>query len=474
MSMEKQPLLDAKDAPLTTSMDQAVMLVDPSFHTSLKSKRTASVAVGTLVNLAAGTLYAFSVFGPAIKDSMGYSQTQLNFIGAAGNFGSFALAIPKGMFFDAFGSRRTLQLGAVLTCCSYLSVAGLLAMESEKTPASLFAFLFMAIGLGSGCGYFSAVLTNVKNFPPSRRGRVSGLLVGFYGLSAAFTVMIYNWWFAKSENTIGYLLFLAGFTFCANSLGAEVLEALPPKWAQSEHSLGHNPPYDQKFPPLTPSGDYEEGVSGWDLLSNRTFLRFWTLELCLAGSCLTYIANLGNMNESIGAFDNRVRAVLLLSICNATGRLLFGLSSDLTLKYGIHRLAWVSGVAALMSVTFGVLAGGVGTPLGLNIASAVIGLGFGGASALLPANISELFGLKHVGFNLGCVAMSLAVGSYIFGTIAGLVYDGNRDEGSIICTGDQCFSGAFWAMAAGTAFSSALALYMAITLQPSTKKNVGK
>ena len=62
---------------------------------------------------AAGTEYMFSTYAPQLKTLMGYSQTQINFLGTCGNMGIY-LGFYMGILHDFTNARFVSLVGGVL------------------------------------------------------------------------------------------------------------------------------------------------------------------------------------------------------------------------------------------------------------------------------------------------------------------------------------------------------------------------
>jgi MFS family permease len=133
---------------------------------------------GMGLNLALGILYAWSIFGKQLTESVdkggfGWSKTEatLPYTIAIACFA--AMMVPAGRLQDKFGPRVVASVGALLTG------AGLI-IASFGTPATILpavlGFGVMA-GTGIGLGYASAMPAAVKWFPPQKKGLVTGLVV---------------------------------------------------------------------------------------------------------------------------------------------------------------------------------------------------------------------------------------------------------------------------------------------------------
>ena len=79
----------------------------PVWHT-----RWVTLAAALVVESVSGLFYAFSLYSPALRARFDLSQSQLDLIGTAGNWGG-NVGIHIGFFFRRFGPRSTLLLAAV-------------------------------------------------------------------------------------------------------------------------------------------------------------------------------------------------------------------------------------------------------------------------------------------------------------------------------------------------------------------------
>jgi len=146
-----------------------------------------------IVVLGAGSLYGYSSFSPTLKNQLDWKQTETTLVGTIGTIGIYTAA-PMGFINDKFGARVTSVLATIFAgggyFLSYMGAVGWIPEISE-----MFMIYFYAIGVGS---YGVAVLTlgtNIKNYPPSQRGIILGLLAAPFGLSSAMYTLIYNTFF---------------------------------------------------------------------------------------------------------------------------------------------------------------------------------------------------------------------------------------------------------------------------------------
>jgi OFA family oxalate/formate antiporter-like MFS transporter len=148
---------------------------------------------------------------------------------------------------------------------------------------------------------------------------------------------------------------------------------------------------------------------------------FWLLSLAilfggLAGQAIIvhqipYLVSVGISRQTAGVF------VIVLSVSNVVGRLLFGWLGDLVEK----RLCFaISAVIKAGGVLGFALAGTAGQFVPSLIA---LGVGFGGLIPLRPALQIEFFGIKAFATIQGLLMISVTVGTILSPLFAGWMFD---------------------------------------------------
>ncbi|GAB2223660.1 hypothetical protein Droror1_Dr00004398 [Drosera rotundifolia] len=188
------------------------------------------------------------------------------------------------------------------------------------------------------------------------------------------------------------------------------------------------------------------------------WLMFFSLVLA-AGSGITVIDNMGQICESLGYDDTRI-FVSLISIWNFLGRVGGGYFSEVIVKtYAFPRPVAMAVVQVIMAI--GLLYYAMAWPGAIYVVIVLVGLGYGAHWAIVPATVSELFGLKSFGALYNFLTLAMPVGSLIFsGVIASGIYDYEADKQaalqrqnldiliqtsldgtkSLSCTGTICYS----------------------------------
>ena len=142
-------------------------------------------AMGTLLQLCLGTVYAWSYFQALLvaKDSgFGWTNSQAAWIFALAIFFLGVSAAVAGPKLQKVGPRRMATLGAVAFSLGY-AIAGLAL--GLRSLALLYLGYGLLGGIGLGLGYVTPVATVAKWFP-DRKGLATGMVIMGFGLGALF------------------------------------------------------------------------------------------------------------------------------------------------------------------------------------------------------------------------------------------------------------------------------------------------
>lgn len=183
---------------------------------------------------------------------------------------------------------------------------------------------------------------------------------------------------------------------------------------------------------------------------------FWLIFISLilaSGSGLTVIDNLGQICQSLG-YSNTHIFVSMISIWNFLGRVAGGYFSENIIRhYAYPRPVAMAVVQVIMAI--GLFFYAMGWPGAIYVLSVLIGLGYGAHWAIVPAAVSELFGLKSFGALYNFLTLASPAGSLIFsGVIASGIYDSEAkkqhqmldpmghigEAKSLTCHGTVCYS----------------------------------
>jgi MFS family permease len=139
-----------------------------------------------------------------------------------------------------------------------------------------------------------------------------------------------------------------------------------------------------------------------------------------------------------GASGAQATAVIVLSCCNALGRLSTGLCSDVTL-HRVKRQYWILPNLVLLLVAFAICLGvRTSNPDAVIGVSVLIGLGYGGLASFLATVTADTFGSEFFGRNWSILDAFNGIGYLVLGQIAGAIY-GARALESGLCVGIECY-----------------------------------
>ncbi|RZN36809.1 MAG: MFS transporter [Methanophagales archaeon ANME-1-THS] len=364
-------------------------------------KRWMLVAVGLLINLCLGAIYAFSVFRVPLETTFTISATQsglpfLVFLAA------FALAMPLGgTIIQKWGPMKTTMLGGILVGAGWI-------LASFAPTIEMLAILYGLIG-GSGVGiaYGCPISVSAKWFP-DRAGLAIGLTVGGFGLSALITAPLIKA-LISSVGVMSTFLYL-GIAF----LILIIMLALPLRF----------PPEGWKPSGWTPTP--KQVASAVELKRNEmirtpTFYALWLTYTigCLAGlMAIGIAAPFGTQVAKLSA-GMAALAVSVFAIFNFAGRPLYGwLTDKLTPRYAAM-ITFILIVTASGALYYG----GEGNLLLYFVGFCILWLNLGGWLAIAPTATKIFFGTKTYGENYGLVFTAYGAGAILGTMSSGILKD---------------------------------------------------
>ena len=348
-----------------------------------------SVAIG-------GSQYSFGHFVEPIKDSFGWSTTQVTFslsMLALGNF----ISPFVGMMIDRYGSRNIMSFSLAVFGFSYLArvfMSGIWHWYFLSIVQALTVVGSAALPPGKLIGMWF----------PQNRGKVLGVTVmgnNFGGMAiqplVAFLVSLYSWKMGYAViGILGILVSIYSFFIVRNPV--ETLTASS---------------NDQESLEITPAS-YTLG----DVLKMRSF---YAIVLGVVCGSFTYSALLPQVSHHL--IENGVTqataavALSLFATCGMAGKFLFGMFSD---RYGA-KLATIIDLAGQAVFAALLVYAGNGIPIWLIVP--FMGFFFGAYGALYNLLVLDSFGVKHFGTIMGFVSIAIAVPAFVGPIIAGQSFD---------------------------------------------------
>ncbi len=355
---------------------------------------------GVLMNLALGTLYAWSVFVAPLEKEFGWTRTQTSQTFTIAVV-CFALTfIAAGRLQDRKGPRICALLGSILVS------AGFVLTSFTTSLLALYVFFGVIVGIGNGFGYSAPTPVGSKWFP-DKRGLVVGLMVGGYGGGQAIFGSLANFWLIPSLGWRTTLQVLGAVFFVMTLIGTALLKNPPP---------GYRPPNWQPPPGAVAGGaDFATG----DMLSTSTFYFLWIAFGLGTTAGLMTISQLVPFATSAGLDANIATiALVVAAIGNAGGRILSGAMSD---RFG--RLATLKIMLLLSAIAMPSLFLWRREIVLFWAFVTLVYWCYGTQLSVFASTTADFFGTKNFGMNYGVLFTAWGTAGIIGPLIAGRVYD---------------------------------------------------
>jgi MFS family permease len=343
------------------------------------------------VHLSIGQAYAWSVFKPALEQSLGLTGTQsalpfqlgIVMLGLSAAFG--------GTLVERNGPRWAMFVS--LVCFSGGFLISALGVATGQYWLVVVGYGGIG-GIGLGIGYISPVSTLMKWFP-DRPGMATGIAIMGFGGGA----LIASPWssrmlsaFGTDTGGIATAFLVHGLVYAVfMSLGVLLVRVPPEGWRPA----GWEPAEQQTSAMITTAN-----------VSARNALRtpqFWLLWIVL---CFNVTAGIGILEKAapmITDFFSGTSApvgaaaaagfVALLSLTNMLGRFVWSSTSDIVGRRNIYRL--YLGVGALLYLVIALTTNS--SKLVFVLCAMVILSFYGGGFSTVPAYLKDLFGTYQVG-----------------------------------------------------------------------------
>jgi OFA family oxalate/formate antiporter-like MFS transporter len=357
--------------------------------------RWLAVVGGVSMNLALGSLYAWSVFVSPLEAEFGWDRTQTSWVFSIAIV-TFAFSfILAGRIQDARGPRICAVIGATLV--------GLGFILSSFTSSLIYLYVVFGfiVGLGNGFGYATPIPVGSKWFP-DKRGLVVGLMVAGYGGGSAIVIPVAQQLFdavgwRMTFRILGVVLFL----MCM--LGAFLLR---------------NPPAGYKPEGWTPTPAPERSdrdIPTKEMLGIPGFYFLW-IAYCLGTTAgLMTISQLVPFANSVGVAA--AVAGLFGAAGSASGRILSGWMSDLVGRLTTLRIMIFVSALAMPALYIGREEAGL-----FYLLVAVVYWCFGAQLSVFATTSADFFGTRYLGLNYGLLFTAYGVAGIIGPLIASRVF----------------------------------------------------
>ncbi len=363
---------------------------------NLLKKRWLLLAAACLINLCAGSIYAWSVFAPPLAERLSLitgTAVTAGSLAAAFSLANGIAPIPMilgGWINDRFGPRAIIPAGGIVMGIGFYLAA------RAATPLELILGYGLGFGLGLGFVYGSSVNTTLKFFP-DHRGLAGGIATAVYGLSSVLIPPIAHA-LIETEGIEAALLTLGGVLAVVIVAGGLLLEKCPDAFAK-------------QFTAAVPGKRMTAEECDWrGMLRSTRFPPMVALMLCGAIPGMMIISHCWSLAKDMAGLDAKAASAMvsMLALANVFGRLLVGALSD---KFG--RLASLTG-ALILTILATVLLSLSDQNAHLLFSAGIlaIGLSFGAFMGIYPGFTAEEFGAKNNSVNYGIMFSGFSVAGF--------------------------------------------------------------
>jgi OFA family oxalate/formate antiporter-like MFS transporter len=356
------------------------------------------------MNLALGSLYAWSVFVLPLEKEFGWKRAQTSWVFTIAIVFFAASFVLAGRIQDKKGPRICAALGGTLVG------AGFVLASFTSSLAYLYTMFGAIVGIGNGFGYATPTPVASKWFP-DKRGLVVGLMVGGYGAGSAIigpvaTGLIESIGWRTTFQILGVVFFIMGM------IGTALLKNPP---------AGYRPP--NWTPPVgaaaTGARDYAPG----DMVRTPTFFMLW-IAYCLGTTAgLMTISQLVPFARAAGLSAAAASAAVTISAFgNAGGRILSGwLSDTLGRLTTLRTMVLISAIA--MPVWFAVRS----EVILFYILVVIVYWCYGTQLSVFASTSADFYGTRNLGMNYGLLFTAWGVAGILGPILAAQVFDATGD-----------------------------------------------
>src|SRR5216683_141667 len=361
------------------------------------------VVGGLLMNLALGSLYAWSVFVAPLEKEFGWKRADTSSV-----FGwaviVFAISfIFAGRLQDKFGPFWVSVTGGLLVSIGFFLCA--------YTPSLSYLIICFGVlgGIGNGFGYSTPIPVMAKWFP-DRRGLAVGLAVAGYGGGSAIFGPLANLYLIPHHGWRTTFMILGGIFLVMTMVGAFLLK---------------NPLAGYRPAGWTPAPAAKAAATAYDfrpgeVLATPTFYFMWIAYALGTSAGLMVISQLVPFARSQGVPSAALATMGLFvgAIGNASGRILSGWMSDALGRLNVLRLM-IAISAVAMPILYRV---GANVTL-LYIMVFAVYWCYGTQLSVNASTTSDFWGTKNAGINYGLLFTSWGVAGIIGPRIGGKFFD---------------------------------------------------
>jgi OFA family oxalate/formate antiporter-like MFS transporter len=355
------------------------------------------------MNLALGSLYAWSVFIAPLEKEFGWKRadTSLVFTWAVVVFAiSFIIA---GRLQDKLGPLRV-----SLTGCVLLTLGFVLCTWTSSLTYLIVCFGIL-VGIGNGFGYATPIPVMAKWFP-DKRGLAVGLAVAGYGGGSAIFGPMANLWLIPTYGWRTTFTVLGVVFFVMTLVGSFLLKNPP---------TGYRPPGWSPAPAAKAAATTYEFSPG-EMWRTPAAYFMWIAYALGTSAGLMVISQLVPFAKSMKIPSEALQTMTLIvgAVGNASGRIFSGWMSDALGRLNVLRL--MIGLSAIAMPILYLTGANVAL---LYVMVFVVYWCYGTQLSVNASTTSDFWGTRNAGINYGLLFTAWGVAGIVGPRIGGALFD---------------------------------------------------
>ena len=377
------------------------------------------------MNLALGSLYAWSVFVLPLEREFGWKRADTSWVYTIAVV-CFALTfIAAGRLQDVKGPKVCAYAGGLLVS------AGFFLASFTTSLLTLYVFFGVIVGIGNGFGYSAPTPVASKWFP-DKRGLVVGLMVGGYGGGQAIFGTLASGTMIPALGWRTTFQILSAVFLVMTMVGASLLRNPPP---------GYAPP---GWTPPAGAAAARRDFTTRDMLATPTFYLLWiafafgTTAGQMTISQLVPFAQSAGLGATIATYS-----LIVTSLGNAGGRILSGWMSDT-----LGRLPTIRTMVVISAFAMPTLFLWRTEVLPFFVLVALVYWCYGTQLSLFASTTADFYGTRSLGLNYGVLFTAWGAAGILGPSIAGRIYDRFGDYRYAFFAAGACATVAFLALLA--------------------------
>lgn len=381
------------------------------------SSRWFIASMGTLLQVALGTVYAWSFFQKPIATEYGWTNVQTMWIFSLSILFLGLAAAVGGMILPKYGPRKLASIGALLYGTGYLISA--YAMTIGSLPVFYLGFGVVG-GIGLGLGYVTPVTTVAKWFP-DKKGLITGMVVMGFGLGALFmSKLVAPTLIYLTDGNIVQVFIAIALVLLVIGISAGLCMNNPPEDFMPE---GYVAPSKNRI--------QQEGVDSLTIkqsLLSAKFIGMWFIFFLNISAGIMFIGLQSPMMQDLLLLKDATMSsealvmtggtlIAVSSIFNGVGRFFWGGLSDKIGRIQVFRLILGTQIIVFIGMMF------VSSPFLFGALICYILLCYGGGFGAMPSFVLDVFHAKQMPVVYGVILTAWSLGGIVGPQVAAFIRD---------------------------------------------------